>query len=183
MVYVFFATGFEEVEAIAPIDILRRANVEVRMISVTGEKVVKGSHGIEIVTDSLFEETDFSDGELLILPGGMPGTLNLEAHSDLAELLQFYFQKGKMLAAICAAPMVLGKLGLLNGQRATCYPSFEEYLLGAEFSEDRVVVSENIITSRGAGTAMEFGLALVEKLKGVDEAKKLAEGMLCICQK
>ena len=180
MVYIFLATGFEEVEAIAPIDVLRRAGIDVQLISVTGEKVVKGSHGIEVITDSLFEQTDFSDGELLILPGGMPGTLNLEAHADLAELLRFYFQEGKMLAAIYAAPMVLGKLGLLNGQKATCYPSFEEYLLGAEFSEERVVVSNNVITSRGAGTAMEFGLALVEKLKGAEEAKKLQEGMLCM---
>lgn len=181
MVYLFLATGFEEVEALAPVDILRRADIEVQLISVSGEKVVTGSHGIAVTADGLFEETDFSDGELLVLPGGMPGTLNLEAHPDLAELLRFNFQNGKMLAAICAAPMVLGKLGLLNGHRATCYPSYEEFLLGAEFSEERVVVSQNIITSRGAGTAMEFGLALVEKLKGEDVAKKLAVAMLCNC--
>lgn len=179
MVYVFLATGFEEVEALAPIDILRRANVDVQLVSVTGERIVKGSHNIEIVSDLLFEDADFTEGELFVLPGGMPGTLNLEAHSGLAEILKSAYHAGKLIAAICAAPMVFGKLGLLNGHKATCYPSFEEYLSGAEFSTERVVVSDNVITSRGAGTAMEFGLSLVEKLKGAGDAKKLAEGMLC----
>lgn len=179
MIYAFFANGFEETEAIAPIDIIRRAGLDVKLISVTNELMVTGSHGITIKTEALFSETDFSDAELLLLPGGMPGTKNLDAHAGLCELLQDSAEQGIKMAAICAAPSVFGNLGLLNGEKATCYPGFEEYLIGAEVSTENVVVSSNqFITSRGAGTAMEFGLKIVEVMKGAKIAEELASAII-----
>ncbi len=178
MIYVFFANGFEETEAITPIDIMRRAGLDVKLISVTNNLMVTGSHGIAVKTDALFEDTNFDDAELLMLPGGMPGTKNLDAHAGLCELLQNSAENKIKLAAICAAPMVLGNLGLLNGQKATCYPGFEEYLLGAEVCKEPVVVSNQYITSRGAGTAMEFGLKIVEILKDSRIAEELASAII-----
>ena len=179
MIYAFFANGFEETEAIAPIDIIRRAGLDVKLISVTNELMVTGSHGITIKTEALFSETNFSDAELLLLPGGMPGTKNLDAHAGLCELLQDSAEQGIKMAAICAAPSVFGNLGLLNGEKATCYPGFEEYLIGAEVSTENVVVSSNqFITSRGAGTAMEFGLKIVEVMKGAKIAEELAAAII-----
>ena len=178
MIYAFFANGFEESEAIVPIDIMRRAGLEVKLISITNELMVTGSHGITIKTEELFDNVDFSDAELLFLPGGMPGTKNLDAHAGLCELLQSTAEKGVKLAAICAAPMVLGNLGLLNGEKATCYPGFEEYLLGATFVKEEVVVSNQFITSRGAGTSMALGLKIVEILKDEKIAKELAGAII-----
>lgn len=179
MIYVFFANGFEESEAIVPIDIMRRAGLDVTLISTTNDIMVTGSHGIVIKTDAKFNDVDFEDAELLVLPGGMPGTKNLDAHAGLCELLQTSAEKGIKLAAICAAPMVFGNLGLLNGEKATCYPGFEEHLIGAEYVEKNVVVSSNqFITSRGAGTAMDFGLKLVEILKNSKIAEELASAII-----
>lgn len=179
MIYVFFANGFEESEAIVPIDIMRRAGLEVTLISTTNDTMVTGSHGIVIKTDAKFNDVDFDDAELLVLPGGMPGTKNLDAHAGLCELLQTSAEKGIKLAAICAAPMVFGNLGLLNGEKATCYPGFEEHLIGAEYLEKNVVVSSNqFITSRGAGTAMDFGLKIVEILKNSKIAEELASAII-----
>ncbi|MBR2262048.1 MAG: DJ-1/PfpI family protein [Paludibacteraceae bacterium] len=179
MIYVFFANGFEESEAIVPIDIMRRAGLEVTLISTTNDIMVTGSHGIVIKTDAKFNDVDFEDAELLVLPGGMPGTKNLDAHAGLCELLQTSAEKGIKLAAICAAPMVFGNLGLLNGEKATCYPGFEEHLIGAEYLEKNVVVSSNqFITSRGAGTAMDFGLKIVEILKNSKIAEELASAII-----
>lgn len=179
MIYVFFANGFEESEAIVPIDIMRRAGLDVTLISTTNDIMVTGSHGIVIKTDAKFNDVDFEDAELLVLPGGMPGTKNLDAHAGLCELLQTSAEKGIKLAAICAAPMVFGNLGLLNGEKATCYPGFEEHLIGAEYVEKNVVVSSNqFVTSRGAGTAMDFGLKLVEILKNSKIAEELASAII-----
>ena len=179
MIYVFFANGFEESEAIVPIDIMRRAGLEVTLISTTNDTMVTGSHGIVIKTDAKINDVDFDDAELLVLPGGMPGTKNLDAHAGLCELLQTSAEKGIKLAAICAAPMVFGNLGLLNGEKATCYPGFEEHLIGAEYLEKNVVVSSNqFITSRGAGTAMDFGLKIVEILKNSKIAEELASAII-----
>lgn len=178
MIYAFFATGFEETEAIAPIDVMRRAGLEVKLISVTNDLMVTGSHGIAIKTDDLFDNINFDDAELLFLPGGMPGTKNLDAHAGLCELLQSSAEKGVKLAAICAAPMVFGNLGLLNGEKATCYPGFEEHLLGATFVKEEVVVSNQFITSRGAGTAMELGLKIVEVIKDEKIANELAGAII-----
>lgn len=178
MIYVFLANGFEETEAVVPIDILRRAGFDVKLISITDELLVTSSHGVTIKADTTFDETDFNDAEMLFLPGGMPGTKNLDAHAGLCELLQDSAEKGVKLAAICAAPSVFGNLGLLNGKEATCYPGFEEQLMGASVSENPVVVSDNFITARGAGVAMKFALKLVEVLKGKKIAEELAAAII-----
>ena len=178
MIYVFLANGFEETEAVVPIDILRRAGFDVKLISNTDELLVTSSHGVTIKADTTFDETDFNDAEMLFLPGGMPGTKNLDAHAGLCELLQDSAEKGVKLAAICAAPSVFGNLGLLNGKEATCYPGFEDQLMGASVSENPVVVSDNFITARGAGVAMKFALKLVEVLKGKKIAEELAAAII-----
>lgn len=178
MIYVFLANGFEETEAVVPIDILRRAGFDVKLISITDELLVTSSHGVTIKADTTFDETDFNNAEMLFLPGGMPGTKNLDAHAGLCELLQDSAEKGVKLAAICAAPSVFGNLGLLNGEEATCYPGFEDQLMGATLSEDPVVVSNNFITARGAGVAMKFALKLVEVLKGKKIAEELAAAII-----
>ncbi len=176
--YIFLADGFEEIEGLTVVDILRRAGVEIQMVSIMGRKELTGSHGIPVVVDAVFEEVDFSDGTLFVLPGGMPGTKRLAAHGGLAALLKEKNAEGKRLAAICAAPSVLGGLGLLEGRRAACYPGFEEALTGAEASFDPVVVCGNVTTSRGMGTAIPFALALTEQLAGKEKADALAKGII-----
>ena len=178
MIYAFFANGFEETEAIAPIDVMRRAGLDVKLVSITNDLMVTGSHGISVKTEVLFDEVDFDDAELLFLPGGMPGTKNLDAHAGLCELLQKSAEKGIKMAAICAAPMVFGNLGLLNGEKASCYPGFEEHLIGATLEKNEVVVSGQFITSRGAGTAMALGLKIVELMKDEKIAKELASAII-----
>lgn len=177
-VYVHLADGFEEIEALTVVDVLRRAEIDVQTVSVTGNKEVTGSHQIKVIADSLFEETDYSKADMIVLPGGMPGTLNLEKHEGLREKILEFQRAGKWLAAICAAPSVLGKLELLKGKTATCYPGFEKHLVGAEVCEDRVVVSGNVITSRGPGTAIYFALEIVRIIKGQETANKLKKGMI-----
>ena len=167
--YIFLADGFEEIEGLTVVDILRRAGVEIQMVSIMGRKELTGSHGIPV---------NFSDGTLFVLPGGMPGTKRLAAHGGLAALLKEKNAEGKRLAAICAAPSVLGGLGLLEGRRAACYPGFEEALTGAEVSFDPVVVCGNVTTSRGMGTAIPFALALTEQLAGKEKADALAKGII-----
>ena len=162
-VYVFLAEGFEEMEAVTPVDLLHRANVEAKLVSITGDKAVTGAHGVTYHADLLFEEID-DDADMLILPGGMPGTLNLQAHTGLAELLIKQYEERKWVAAICAAPMVLGALGITMGRNATIYPGMEEHLVGAFPSTDEVVVDGNVITSRAPGTAIPFALKLIEVL-------------------
>ncbi|HNZ61723.1 MAG TPA: DJ-1/PfpI family protein [Paludibacteraceae bacterium] len=174
---VFLADGFEEIEAIAPIDIMRRAGIEVTTISVTATKEVRGAHDILLQADCLFGQIDFSNADLLFLPGGMPGTKNLEAHDGLKQLLLKHANEGKKLAAICAAPSILGKLGLLKGKEAVCFPGFEETLKGAILSDKKVVQSGNIITGKAAGAAVEFGLKLVENLKGKSAAEQVGSSI------
>lgn len=178
MVYIHLATGFEEVEALTAADILRRAKVQAMMVSVTGEKTVSGAHGIEVCADLLFENADYDRCQMIVLPGGMPGTKNLAAHSGLCDKLREFDRKGKLIGAICAAPMVLGGLGLLKDRKATIYPGMEEYLAGAVHEDGKVVTDENIITSMGPGTAMDFALALVERLCSADAAKELREDLI-----
>lgn len=175
--YVFLAEGFEEIEAIAPIDILRRADIDVTTVSVVSYKEVCGAHGIKIVADILFDEADYSDNDLLLLPGGMPGTKNLDAHQGLKSLLRIQAEQGKLLAAICAAPSIMGNMGLLQGKKAVCYPGFESKLLGATLSAEKVIQSGNIITGVGAGVAVAFALKLVEVLKGKATADKIANSI------
>jgi 4-methyl-5(b-hydroxyethyl)-thiazole monophosphate biosynthesis len=179
LAYLFLANGFEEIEAIAPIDILRRANINIQTVSISNTKEVTGAHGIIIHADLLFTGTHFSINEMLILPGGMPGTKNLDAHQGLKKILSEQSEKGGKIAAICAAPSILGKMGLLKGKEAICYPGFEEALSGVVISKSLVVKSGNIITAKGAGVAVEFALKIVEELKGKSESERIATA---ICQ-
>lgn len=172
MVYMFLAQGFEEVEALAPLDLLRRAGVEIKTVGV-GSKTVVGAHSIPVVAD--ITDSEFSDDapEMVILPGGMPGTLNLDASKTVHRAIDAAVKNGSHLAAICAAPMILGKLGLLSGKEAICYPGFEEHLLGAKVSDKTVVNDGKVTTAKGMGVAIEFALTLVKLLKG----EKLAEDL------
>ena len=177
-VYIFIADGFEEIEGLTVVDILRRASVSVEMISISDSLSVTGSHGIKLETDGIFAERDLSDGTLYVLPGGMPGTKYLGAHEGLCSLLKEAKAAGKRIAAICAAPTVLGSLGLLEGEKAACYPGLEEKLTGADVKYDEVVRSGQITTSRGMGTAIPFALSLVEQLKGREAADSMAAGIV-----
>ena len=170
--YIFLAEGFEEMEAVTPVDLLRRVDVDAKLVSVTGSKAVTGAHGVTYQADLLFEEIE-DDADALILPGGMPGTLNLQAHEPLAELLVNHCNERKLTCAICAAPMVLGSLGLLFGRRATIYPTMEEYLIGAFPETEEVVADGNIVTSRAPGTAIPFALKVAELLTDEKTAEAL----------
>ena len=180
MVYVFLANGFEETEAIAPIDILRRCGLDVVTVGI-GEEVITGSHGISVIPD--ITEVDFAPSEdidMIVLPGGMPGTLNLEKSRTVQDAIDYCTENGKYIGAICAAPSVLGKKNLLTGKKATCFPGFEDFLLGAEFTGAPVEADGKIITARGAGVAVEFGLKLAEVLKGSAASDKVRAAMRCI---
>lgn len=177
MVYAFLATGLEEVECLAVVDILRRGGIEVKLVSVTGELLVTGSHHIAIQADALIEDVDVSKAELLFLPGGVPGTPNLAACETLCAWLKEFDAEGKGLAAICAAPSVLGQLGLLQGKRATCYPGFEDQLTGAAVVGDGVVTDGNVTTARGLGYAIDLGLELVKRLAGAEKAQAIKDAI------
>jgi 4-methyl-5(b-hydroxyethyl)-thiazole monophosphate biosynthesis len=179
MVYIHMAEGFEEIETLTQFDLLKRARVDVKIVSVTGHLAVKGSRGSEVVADILFEDADYDDCEMIVLPGGMPGSQNLADHEKLMEKVYSFANEGKFVAAICAAPaLVLGEHGVLNGKKATCYPGMENHMKGAIPTEGNVVRDNNIITSKGPATAMEFGLALIEALKGKEKRDKIAEDLL-----
>lgn len=178
MVYVFLADGFEEMEAIAPVDILRRCGAGVSFVSITGEKAVRGSHGIVINADFLASERNFDDIKAAVLPGGLPGADNLENSKIVQDVLKTASEKGAILAAICAAPKVLGRFGYLKGKKATCYPGFEDMLLGARYVNETVALDGNILTACGAGAAFDFGFKLAEVLGYKKEADKVKTGML-----
>lgn len=177
-VCIFLAAGFEEIEGLTVVDLLRRAGIDIKMISIGGTLGVTGSHGIYTEADLLFTQLEFEDTDMLVLPGGMPGTLNLGKHEGLQALLKEFHEKEKKIAAICAAPSILGDLGILEGHEATCYPGFEERLTGAKVLTDRVVVSGHITTSRGMGTAIPFALSLIEQLAGKEEAEKIRASII-----
>ena len=175
---VFLADGFEEIEGLTVVDILRRAGVETRTVSITERRLVTGSHQIPVTADSCIKETDFSEAELLVLPGGMPGTRYLGECRPLTELLLQFFREGRKVAAICAAPSVLGDLGFLKGKKAVCYPGFESRLTGAEVLAVPVVTDGHITTSRGMGTAIAFALELTKRLKDEETAKQVGRSIL-----
>lgn len=177
-VYVFLAEGFEEIEAITPIDILRRAECNVVTVSITGDKTVQGAHNVPLLADALFEEVDFSNADAIFLPGGLPGAHNLNAHEGLKQLILSLHAKGKIISAICAAPLVLGGLGILKGKEATCYPGFENELIGAITTGERCVVSDTIITGNGPGAAAKLGFALAAKLQSKQVADQWERGMM-----
>ena len=176
-VYVFFADGFETVEALAPVDVMRRAGLEVITASIMGRKEVVSAQGVTVVADALFEECDFSQGDAFVLPGGGVGTDNLSAHEPLRALLKEGFAQGKLVAAICAAPMVFGRVGLLDGKKATCYPGCEGDLFGAEYTAAAVEICENIITACGPGASFAFGFAIVERFCGAEVVNTLRSQM------
>jgi len=163
--FVFLATGFEEIEAIGTIDILRRGGIETVTVSVTGDKTVTGAHDISVIADELFEAADYSTADALVLPGGGPGSVMLNQHKGVRQALFEACTEGKLIAAICAAPRVFGSLGLLQGKTATCYPGIEPELTGATILPEPVVTDDNIITGRGPGLVFEFGLAILTYLK------------------
>jgi 4-methyl-5(b-hydroxyethyl)-thiazole monophosphate biosynthesis len=177
-VFVHFADGFEEVEAITPVDVLRRAGCEVTMVSVTGNKQVKSSRGIVVTADKLFNEVDYNSADMIVIPGGMPGAKNLDEHQGLKNKVLQFNNDGKWLAAICAGPIVLGHLGLLKNKTVTCFPGYEEDLLGANCTGKPVEVDGKIITGRGAGVALKFSLALVEALIDKNKANEVKEKMV-----
>lgn len=177
MVYVMLTDGFEEIEALAFVDILRRGEVEVKTVSVENTDTVTGAHNIAVKPDICLDEV-CNDYQAIVLPGGMPGTLNLQKSCKLEHILKDAYANNKMIGAICAAPMIIGQLGMLESKEATCYPSFEKYLNGAMVTKKRVCVSNNIITSCGAGTAHDFAFSFLEILKGKDIAEKIRSSML-----
>ena len=175
--FLFLANGFEESEAIVPADILRRGGVELTVVSVTGKREVAGANKITVAADKLFNECDFGMADMLILPGGMPGAKNLNEHDALKKLLTQFAARGGWVAAICAAPIVLGGLGLLKGRKATCYPGFEGQLAGATYTAQPTEIDGKIITGRGPGYAYDFGFVLLAALMGEDVAKAVRAGM------
>lgn len=172
-VCVFLADGFEEIEGLAVVDILRRAGIETEMVSVMGRKEILGAHGIRVEADSLFEEADAAGADMLVLPGGMPGTLNLKAHEGLLKLLKSFDSQGKYIAAICAAPSILAELGMLKGRKACSYTSFEDRLEDAQVVREPAVTDGHITTGRGMGTAIPFALRLAALLAGEEKAEEV----------
>ena len=169
-VFAFLADGLEEVECLAVVDVLRRAGVETTLISVTGKREITGSHGICFLADALFEEVNTDDADVLFLPGGMPGTNHLKAHQGLADAIRCANKQGRRLAAICAAPSILGEMDLLKGRTATCYPGFEDMLHGVSYTVQGVVTDGNITTARGLGYALDLGIELIRLLLGAQQA-------------
>lgn len=175
--YIFLANGFEEIEGLMVVDLLRRAEIPITTVSIGDSLEVLGTHNISVQADKLYSEVDYSNAHMLILPGGMPGTKHLGEHEGLKELLVNHNKENKMLAAICAAPSVFGMNGILEGKKATCYPGFEEQLKGAVYTDDKVVQDQNIITSKGLGTALDFALAIIAHNKGKDAVAKIKESV------
>lgn len=165
-VYIHLAEGFEEIEALTCADWLRRADIDAKLVSVTGNRAVTGVHGIVVQSDILFEEADYDSCEMIILPGGMPGAANLEAHKGLAEQIKAFAKAGRLLAAICAAPLVFATHGVLQGKAATIYPGMEDRLRGAKATGENVTICGNVITGAGPDVASEFALKLIEVLAG-----------------
>lgn len=177
-VYIFLADGFEDIEGLTVVDLMRRAQIDIQTVSIKDTKEVQTSHGITLFADHIFEETDFGDADMLVLPGGMPGTRYLGEYQPLTDLLTDFYEKGGKIAAICAAPSVFAKLGFLKGRTATSYPSFMEKLDGAVTTEAAVVVDGNVTTSRGLGTAIDFALSLIAQLTGEAKAEEIASSIV-----
>lgn len=172
---VFFADGYEEIEALTVVDLTRRAGIETWMVSITEERKATGSHGIEVTMDKVLTEVDFEEVEMIVLPGGMPGTLHLEACEPLMEKVKEFDAKGKFISAICAAPTIFGHLGLLKEKKACCYPGMEEGLEKAEVVYDSTALADHILTSRGMGTAIDFGLEIIARFQGREAAQEMAK--------
>ena len=177
-IVLMLADGFEEVEAVTTIDLLRRAGISIETVSIMEKETVAGAHGILITADKLMENVNFQEADMIVLPGGMPGTTNLLNCAPLKDALLAFASEGKLIAAICAAPMVLAAHGILSGKKATIYEGMEANLNDAIFAEGNVIEDGNIITSKGPGTAMDFGLALIRKLRGKEASDEVKKGLL-----
>lgn len=177
-VYEFIANGNEEIEALTVIDVLRRGGVEAQTVSVTGSEYAECSHGVVIKCDTTIEAADLSDADFLLLPGGLPGATNLLEHEGVRQAIMRQAKEGKKVGAICAAPMVLGDLGLLRGKRATCYPGFEKYMDGADYTAELFTVDGNIITGCGPAATLPYSYAILEMLTDHETAEGLKEGMM-----
>lgn len=177
---VFFGTGYEEIEALTVVDLLRRAGIEAQCISIDNRKQVMGSHKINVDMDAGIEDVDFESLDMIVCPGGMLGTRNLEACDVLIEQIRSFYEKGKLIGAICAAPSIFGHMGLLKGRKACIFPGMEEELVGAEVVYDDVVQSEHVITSRGMGTAIAFGLEIISSLIDKETAQNLGRKIVYI---
>lgn len=177
-IMIMLADGFEEVEALTAVDLLRRAGVDAVTVSIMRKREVTGSHGIPVIADILFEDADFDEVKMIVLPGGMPGTTNLLKYEPLTRILKQFAAEDRPLAAICAAPMVLAAHGILEGRKATIYEGMEANLKGAVHTPGKVVRDGNIITSKGPGTAMDFALSLIGFLCGEAKASEVAAGLL-----
>lgn len=174
MIYVFLADGFEEIEALTPVDYLRRCGSTLKTVSVNKTLTVKGSHGITVTADITIDDiTDFSDIQMIVLPGGMPGTVNLEACDKLSKIIDYCDDSKIFIGAICAAPSILGHKNILSGKVAVCYPGFEKELFGAKITDNSTEVSGHIITAKGAGAANLFAFELIKALYGKDKSEKL----------
>lgn len=177
MIYMFFAQGFEEVEAIAPLDLMRRAGLSVTTVGIGGKQIT-GAHGITVTTDLTDAEYSDPSPEMIFLPGGMPGTLNLAASRVVLDAIRTVSECGGYLAAICAAPSILGDMGLLKGKQATCYPGFEDRLRGASIAKSTLVRDGNVLTARGMGVAVDMGLAIVALFCGEEKANELRHAVI-----
>lgn len=177
-VYEFLANGCEEVEALAPIDILRRGGVEAVTVSVTGTTFVNTAHDVTIVADTKIEDVDLRDADMLLLPGGLPGATNLRDHKGVREALLAQAKAGKRIGAICAAPLVLGSLGLLEGRKATCYPGFEKYMTGATYTAELFTEDGNIITGEGPAATLPYAYKILSYFIGADRTADIEEGMM-----
>ncbi|MCR5180864.1 MAG: DJ-1/PfpI family protein [Bacteroidaceae bacterium] len=178
MIYLFFATGTEEAEALVTADIIRRAGLDLQIVSISNEHLVTGSHDIRVQADALLSDVDFSSADLLIFPGGLPGATNLADCGTLNARILEHVGSGRPVAAICAAPLILGRLGLLAGKRATCYPGFESELTGATCTGALVEQDGLFITGKGPAAVFEFGYAIVQRMKDKSTADALRQGML-----
>ncbi|MCM1468295.1 MAG: DJ-1/PfpI family protein [Alistipes sp.] len=175
--YVFLADGFETVEALAVVDILRRAGVDTVTVGVSQSREITSAQKVIVKADKMLADDGYTDGDIVFLPGGMPGTTNLEADKKVLDIVKKQYEAGKIVAAICAAPSILGHMNILQGKKATCYPGFEKDLYGAQVLAERVVEDGNMITSRGMGTAVDLGLALVKRVCGGEASDKIASGI------
>lgn len=178
MIYVFLANGFEEIEALTPIDMLRRCELEVTTVGIGGQ-IIKGSHGISVIADITDNDISLDDDlQMIILPGGMPGTLNLEASEKVQKSIDYCMENDRYIAAICAAPSILGHKNILINKRATCYIGFESQLNGAVISNEKVCTDGKIITSRGAGTALEFSFEIIKHLISEEKSNILKDAIM-----
>lgn len=175
---IFFAQGFEEIEALTVVDMLRRAKIQIDTVSITDEYLVESSHKVCVVADLLLEDCVFDDYDMLVLPGGLPGTIHLSECRPLTDALTAFHRAGKPLAAICAAPGVLGELGILKGKKATCYPGHEGKLVGAAYVEEKAVTDGTVITGCGMGASIEFAAAIITYLAGAEKAEEVKKAIL-----